>query len=44
MYQGQHHPIDVAAGALMGVGAMFVAMFAARTARATAELRAEVAK
>jgi undecaprenyl-diphosphatase len=44
MYQGQHHPIDVAAGAVMGAAAMVVALFAARTARATAELRAEVAK
>src|SRR5262249_47688820 len=41
MYQGQHPPIDVAAGAMMGVAAMLVALFAARTARATAELRAE---
>jgi membrane-associated phospholipid phosphatase len=39
MYRGEHHPIDVVAGALMGAGALLVAMFAARTARAVAELR-----
>jgi undecaprenyl-diphosphatase len=44
MYRGQHHPIDVAAGALLGVGAALVALFAARTARAAAELRAEVSR
>jgi membrane-associated phospholipid phosphatase len=41
MYRGEHHPIDVAAGALMGVGAILVALFAVRTARAVAEVRAE---
>jgi undecaprenyl-diphosphatase len=41
IYRGEHHPIDVAAGALMGVGALCVALFAARTARRVAELRAE---
>jgi len=41
MYRGEHHPIDVAAGMLMGVGAILVALFAVRTARAVAELRAE---
>jgi membrane-associated phospholipid phosphatase len=41
MYRGEHHPIDVAAGLLMGVGAILVAVFAVRTARAVAELRAE---
>jgi membrane-associated phospholipid phosphatase len=40
IYRGEHHPIDVAAGALMGVGAIAVALFAARTARRVAELRA----
>ena len=39
MYRGEHHPIDVAAGALMGVGALLVALFAVRTARAVAEAR-----
>jgi undecaprenyl-diphosphatase len=41
IYRGEHHPIDVTAGALMGVGAICVALFAARTARRVAELRAE---
>jgi membrane-associated phospholipid phosphatase len=39
IYRGEHHPIDVAAGALMGIGAICVALFAARTARRVAELR-----
>jgi membrane-associated phospholipid phosphatase len=43
IYRGQHHPSDVAAGALLGVAAL-VALFAARTARAVAELRAEVSR
>ena len=41
MYRGEHHPIDVAAGMLMGVGAILVGIFAVRTARAVAELRAK---
>lgn len=40
MYRGEHHPIDVTAGALMGIGALMAALFAARTARTVAELRA----
>jgi undecaprenyl-diphosphatase len=40
MYRGMHHPIDVTAGALMGVAALLIAMFAARTSRAAAEVRA----
>jgi len=44
MYRGEHHPIDVGAGGLMGVGAVVVALFAARTARAVAERRAEVSR
>jgi membrane-associated phospholipid phosphatase len=40
MYRGEHHPSDVAAGVAMGLGALGVALFAARTARATAKLRA----
>jgi undecaprenyl-diphosphatase len=40
MYRGEHHPSDVAAGVVMGLGALGVALFAARTARATAWLRA----
>jgi undecaprenyl-diphosphatase len=41
MYRGEHHPIDVAAGALMGIGALSIALFAARTARSVAEIREE---
>jgi membrane-associated phospholipid phosphatase len=40
MYRGSHHPIDVAGGVLMGIGALVVALFAARTARTVAEIRA----
>jgi undecaprenyl-diphosphatase len=40
IYRGEHHPIDVAAGALMGIGALTVALFAARTAGTVAEARA----
>jgi membrane-associated phospholipid phosphatase len=40
IYRGEHHPIDVAAGALMGLGALTAALFAARTARVVAEVRA----
>jgi undecaprenyl-diphosphatase len=40
LYQGEHHPTDVAAGALMGVAALLAALFAARTGRSVAELRA----
>ena len=41
IYRGEHHPIDVAGGVLMGIGAICVALFAARTARRVAELRTE---
>lgn len=41
IYRGEHHPIDVVAGVLMGIGALCVALFAARTARRVAELRAQ---
>jgi membrane-associated phospholipid phosphatase len=41
IYRGEHHPIDVTAGVLMGVGALCVALFAARTSRRVAELRKE---
>jgi undecaprenyl-diphosphatase len=41
MYRGEHHPMDVTAGAAMGLGAALIALFAARTARAVAELRTE---
>jgi undecaprenyl-diphosphatase len=34
MYRGMHHPIDVAGGALVGVGAVIVLLFACRAAEA----------
>jgi undecaprenyl-diphosphatase len=40
IYRGEHHPIDVLGGALMGVGALCVAVFAARTSRHVAEIKA----
>ena len=39
VYRGEHHPIDVVGGVIMGIGAVCVALFAARTARRVAELR-----
>ena len=39
MYRGMHHPTDVAAGLLMGLGALVILVFAARAARAAAERR-----
>jgi undecaprenyl-diphosphatase len=41
MYRGEHHPLDVAGGALMGIGTLIIALFAARTSTAVAELRHE---
>jgi undecaprenyl-diphosphatase len=41
IYRGEHHPIDVIAGMLMGAGALSVALFAGRVARRVAELRKE---
>jgi undecaprenyl-diphosphatase len=40
MYEGMHHPLDVAGGALVGIGAILVALFATRAAGAAAERRA----
>ena len=36
MYRGMHHPLDVAGGALVGVGAVLVLLFACRAAEAAA--------
>ena len=36
MYRGMHHPLDVAGGALVGVGAVLVLLFACRAADAAA--------
>jgi membrane-associated phospholipid phosphatase len=38
MYRGMHHPLDVAGGALMGVGAVLVLLFACRAAEAAARV------
>ena len=35
LYRGMHHPTDVAAGALVGVGCLIIAVSAARAARAS---------
>jgi undecaprenyl-diphosphatase len=40
IYRGEHHPIDLVAGVMVGAGALVVALFAARTARKVAELHA----
>jgi membrane-associated phospholipid phosphatase len=40
MYEGMHHPLDVAGGVVVGVGAILVALFACRAAEAAAERRA----
>lgn len=37
MYRGMHHPLDAAAGALIGLGAVAVAVLAARAAGAAVE-------
>jgi membrane-associated phospholipid phosphatase len=40
MYRGSHHLIDIGGGVLMGIAALLIALFAARTARTVAEIRA----
>ena len=40
MLRGMHHPTDVAAGVILGIGAVLVALLAARVAGAQAERRA----
>jgi membrane-associated phospholipid phosphatase len=32
MYRGMHHPLDLGAGALIGIGAVLVLLFACRAA------------
>lgn len=39
MYEGMHHPLDVAGGILVGIGAILVGLFACRAAAAAAERR-----
>lgn len=41
MYEGMHHPLDVAAGVLVGIGAILVLLFACRAAGAAAERRSQ---
>jgi membrane-associated phospholipid phosphatase len=40
MYRGMHHPLDVAGGVLVGIGAIVLLLFACRAAGAAAERRA----
>ena len=40
MYEGMHHPLDVAGGVLIGIGAILVLLFSCRAAGAAAERRA----
>lgn len=39
MYRGMHHPLDVAGGVLLGIGAIVLLLFACRAAGAAAERR-----
>ena len=40
MYRGMHHPLDVAAGVVIGIGALLVLLFACRAAGVAQEARA----
>jgi undecaprenyl-diphosphatase len=40
MYRGMHHPLDVAGGVLVGIGAILLLLFACRAASAAAQRRA----
>ena len=40
MYRGMHHPLDVAGGVIVGIGAVLVLLFACRAAAAAAAARA----
>jgi membrane-associated phospholipid phosphatase len=39
MYRGMHHPLDVAGGVVVGIGAVLVVLFACRAAGAAADAR-----
>ena len=39
MYRGMHHPLDVAGGVVVGIGAVLVVLFACRAAGAVAGAR-----
>jgi len=41
MYRGMHHPLDVSAGVLVGVGSIAIALFATRAAVEAARRRSE---
>lgn len=41
MYEGMHHPLDVAGGVLVGIGAILVLLFACRAAGAAVERRSQ---
>jgi hypothetical protein len=41
MYRGEHHLLDMAGGAAMGIGALVVALLAEQVSHIVAELRAE---
>lgn len=43
MYRGMHHPTDAASGALMGLAALAIALFAVRAAGEAARLRSHAA-
>jgi len=40
LYRGMHHPLDVAGGVIVGIGAVLVVLFACRAAGAAADARA----
>jgi membrane-associated phospholipid phosphatase len=39
LYRGEHHPLDVVGGALLGVGALAIALLATRAAVVADERR-----
>jgi undecaprenyl-diphosphatase len=39
MYRGMHHPLDIAGGLVVGIGALLVLLFATRAASAASEAR-----
>jgi membrane-associated phospholipid phosphatase len=41
IYRGMHHPLDVAGGVVVGIGAVLVLLFACRAAGAAAEARGQ---
>jgi membrane-associated phospholipid phosphatase len=44
MYRGMHHPLDVAGGALVGIGAIVVLLFACRAAEVAARAPARAGR